>query len=105
MATSEIDGIRAMLQSKPRPVGWAARRHRLDDIGSVWPVADDVKLKSVDVDGDDATRLANVAGAADVSVILEIWPYMIHAWPLWNAQLEPGRRALASAGAFIRAHL
>src|SRR5213083_1313504 len=51
MATSEIDNIRALLQSKPRPVGWAERRHRLDDIGSVWPVADDVKLETVDVDG------------------------------------------------------
>jgi monoterpene epsilon-lactone hydrolase len=54
---------------------------------------------------DDATRFAAVAGAADVRVTLEIWPQMIHAWPLWNAHLEPGRRALASAGAFIREHL
>jgi epsilon-lactone hydrolase len=54
---------------------------------------------------DDATRFAAVAGAADVRVTLEIWPQMIHAWPLWNARLEPGRRALASAGAFIRQHL
>jgi acetyl esterase/lipase len=54
---------------------------------------------------DDATRLANVAGAADVPVTLEIWPHMIHAWPLWNAHLEAGRRALASAGAFIRARI
>jgi epsilon-lactone hydrolase len=54
---------------------------------------------------DDATRFAAVAGAADVRVNLEIWPQMIHAWPLWNAHLEPGRRALASAGAFIREHI
>jgi len=54
---------------------------------------------------DDATRFAAVAGAADVRVTLEIWPQMIHAWPLWNARLEPGRLALASAGAFIRQHL
>jgi monoterpene epsilon-lactone hydrolase len=54
---------------------------------------------------DDATRFAAVAGAADVRVTLEIWPQMIHAWPLWNAHLEPGRRALARAGAFIREHL
>ena len=54
---------------------------------------------------DDATRLAARAGAADVAVTLEIWPQMIHAWPLWNAHLEDGRRALASAGSFIRAHL
>ena len=53
---------------------------------------------------DDATRVASRAGAADVAVTLEIWPHMIHAWPLWNAHLEAGRRALASAGAFIRSH-
>jgi acetyl esterase/lipase len=53
----------------------------------------------------DATRFAEAAGAADVPVTLEIWPHMIHAWHLWNAALEPARRALASAGAFMRAHL
>ena len=54
---------------------------------------------------DDAVRFAAAAGAQDVPVSLEIWPHMIHAWPLWNAQLEPGRRALAAAGAFLRRHL
>jgi acetyl esterase/lipase len=54
---------------------------------------------------DDATRLAAQAGAADVAVTLEIWPHMIHAWPLWNAHLEDGRRALASAGSFIGARV
>ena len=294
MAQSEITAIRALLSSKPRPVGWTERRKRLDDVGSVWPVADDVKIATVDVNGlpgewsivpgsdlsrvlmffhgggycsgsivshrrlvteagraagvrtlaiayrlapehpfpaayddvrtawrflrdqnipaahiaiggdsagagltlaligrlrdaqeklpscawlispwtdltmsgpalssrdavdplihkeylieladaylptgmdrkdprvsplyadlkgfppviiqvgsaetllDDATRFAAVAGAADVRATLEIWPRMIHAWPLWNARLEPGRLALASAGAFIRQHL
>lgn len=54
---------------------------------------------------DDATRLAARAGAFDVAVTLEIWPHMIHAWPLWNAHVEAGRRALANAGSFIRTHL
>jgi monoterpene epsilon-lactone hydrolase len=54
---------------------------------------------------DDATRFAAAAGAAAVPVTLEIWPHMIHAWHLWNARLEPGRQALASAGALIRGHL
>ena len=54
---------------------------------------------------DDASRFATAAGAADVPVTLEIWPYMIHAWHLWNAHLDAGRRALASAAAFIRRHL
>ncbi len=294
MAQSEIEAVRALLSSKPRPVGWPQRRQRLDDVGSVWPVADDVKLVAVDISGvpgeysivpgsdpsrvliffhgggycagsilshrrmvteagraagmrtlaiayrlapenpfpaayddvlkawrflrnqgipaariaiggdsagaglavalinqlrdaheelpacvwlvspwtdltmsgstlaskdavdplirkdylneladaylpagidrkdprvsplyadlrcfpptliqvgsaetllDDATRFAAVAGAADVPMTLEIWPYMIHAWHLWNAHLEPGRRALVSAGAFIRGYL
>lgn len=51
---------------------------------------------------DDAVRFAAAAGSADVAVTLEIWPHMIYAWPLWNAHLEAGRRALASAGAFMR---
>lgn len=53
----------------------------------------------------DSTRFAAAAGAADVPVMLEIWPHMIHAWPMWNARLEPGRQALANAGAFVRRHL
>ena len=53
----------------------------------------------------DATRLAEAAGIADVEVRLEIWPHMIHAWPVWNAALEDGRRALASAGEFVRARI
>jgi hypothetical protein len=40
-----------------------------------------------------------------VRINLEIWPHMIHAWHLWAPQLEEGRRAIASAGAFIRARL
>jgi epsilon-lactone hydrolase len=49
----------------------------------------------------DATRFAAAAGAADVDVTLEIWPHMIHAWPMWNAKLDDGRRALARAGEFV----
>ena len=54
---------------------------------------------------DDAVRLAAAAGEADVPVTLEIWPHMIHGWHPWNAGLESGRRALGSAGTFLRGHL
>jgi epsilon-lactone hydrolase len=54
---------------------------------------------------DDAVRLAGAAGAADDRVTLEIWPHMIHAWPLWNARVAAGRQALESAGDFMRRHL
>jgi epsilon-lactone hydrolase len=54
---------------------------------------------------DDAVRIVARAGAADVAATLEIWPHMIHAWPLWAGRLEAGRAALASTGAFIKAKL
>ena len=54
---------------------------------------------------DDAVRFARNAGSQGLFVTLEVWPHMIHAWALWNAQLEPGRRALANAGAFMQRHL
>ena len=64
-----------------------------------------VQVGSAETLLEDATRFAAAAGAADVSVTLEVWPHMIHAWPMWNAGLKPGRSALAHAGAFMRAHL
>ena len=51
MSESEIDAIRALLGAKPRPVGWEERRRRIEEVCSVWPVADDVKLEAVDLDG------------------------------------------------------
>ena len=51
MDGGEIDAVRALLSSKPRPVGWVQRRERLDEVGSIWPVADDVNLDLVDLDG------------------------------------------------------
>lgn len=51
---------------------------------------------------DDAVRFAGAAAAADVNVTLEVWPHMIHAWPMWNARLADGRKALEHAGEFMR---
>ena len=51
---------------------------------------------------DDAVRLAQRAGATDVPVDLQIWPEMVHVWPLFHPELAAGRRALDAAGAFIR---
>jgi epsilon-lactone hydrolase len=51
MAQNEIEAVRALLTAKPRPVGWAQRRQRLDEVGSVWPVADDVRLTPIDLGG------------------------------------------------------
>src|SRR5256885_10460639 len=48
---TEIASIRKLLTSKPRPVGWAERRQRLDEVGTIWPVAEDVALAAVDLGG------------------------------------------------------
>jgi monoterpene epsilon-lactone hydrolase len=165
MGQNEIEAVRTLLSSKPRPVGWAERRQRLDEVEqpacawlvSPWtdltmsgstlaskdavdplihkgylgelaeaylpagldrrdprvsPLYSDlrglpptlIQVGSNETLLDDAVRFTAAAGAAGVAVTLEIWPRMIHAWPLWNAQLEPGRRALASAGIFMRNH-
>ncbi|MET0862122.1 MAG: alpha/beta hydrolase [Microbacterium sp.] len=50
-ADGGIGAVREMLGSKPRPVGWAQRRARIDEVGSAWPIATDIRLTSVDVDG------------------------------------------------------
>jgi epsilon-lactone hydrolase len=51
---------------------------------------------------DDAIRLAQHAGAADVRVDLQVWPEMIHVWPLFHPELAAGKRALDNAGAWIK---
>jgi acetyl esterase/lipase len=71
------------------------------DLRGLPPVL--VQVGSAETLLDDAVRIAGRLGAADVPVRLEVWPHMIHAWPLWSARLADGRRALASAGAFLRA--
>jgi acetyl esterase/lipase len=73
------------------------------DLGGFPPIL--IQVGSAETLLADATRLAEVAGAADIDVTLQIWPHMIHAWPVWNARLEAGRHALAFAGQFIRAQM
>jgi epsilon-lactone hydrolase len=51
---------------------------------------------------DDSMRLARAAAQANVRVVLETWPDMIHAWTLYYPQLDEGRRALDSMGRFVQ---
>jgi len=50
----------------------------------------------------DATRLAEQAQAAGVSVMLEVWPEMWHVWHGWAATLPEGQAALERIGAYVR---
>lgn len=64
-----------------------------------------VQVGSAETLLDDAVAVAERFGEADVSVTLEIWPRMIHAWHLWSMRLTAGRQAIASAGTYIGARL
>src|SRR5213083_1347021 len=92
MAQSEIDAVRALLSSKPRPLGWPERRQRLDDVGSVWPVADDVELAAVDVNG-MAGEYSLVPGS-DPSRILMFF----HGGGYCSGSILSHRRMVSEAG-------
>ena len=92
MAQSEIDAIRALLTSKPRPAGWTERRQRLDEVGSVWPVADDVKLIAVDADG-ILGEWSSVAGSDSSRVLL-----FFHGGGYCSGSIRSHRRMVSEAG-------
>jgi acetyl esterase/lipase len=62
-----------------------------------------IQVGAAEVLLDDSIRLAQIAGAADVAVDLQIWPEMIHVWHIYHPELAAGRRAIAAGGEFARA--
>src|SRR6476620_1515105 len=92
MAQSEIDAVRALLRSKPRPVGWPARRKRLDEVGAVWPVADDVELTAVDVNGMPGEY--SVVPGSDSSRVLMFF----HGGGYCSGSIRSHRRLVSEAG-------
>jgi monoterpene epsilon-lactone hydrolase len=64
-----------------------------------------IQVGSAEILLDDATRLAERAGAADVSTRLEIWPNMPHVWHLFGFMLSEGRDAIRSAGTFLETQM
>lgn len=51
---------------------------------------------------DDATRLANAARAAGVTVNLQVWPHLWHVWHLYAGLLPEADAALRSIAGFVR---
>ena len=92
MAQNEIDAVRALLVSKPRPVGWRERRRRLDDVGSAWPVAKDVKLAAVDANGVPAEY--SIVPGSDPSRILMFF----HGGGYCSGSILSHRRLVTEAG-------
>ncbi len=92
MAQTEIDVIRALLASKPRPVGWSERRQRLDEVGSIWPVADDVRLAAADVRGVPA-EWSSVPGSDPSRLVL-----FFHGGGYCSGSIRSHRRMISELG-------
>ena len=96
MSSREIDAIRALLSSKPRPVGWAERRQRLEEVGSVWPIADDIRVESIDMDGVPAE--SSLAPGSDSSRVL----LFFHGGGYCSGSIASHRRLVTEAGRAAR---
>ena len=92
MGQSEIDAIRALLSSRPRPLGWTERRRRLDEIGSYWPAADDAEFEAVDVDGVPGEW--SIVRGSDVSRAL----LYLHGGGYCSGSIVSHRRMVTEAG-------
>ncbi|MGC2076647.1 MAG: alpha/beta hydrolase, partial [Xanthobacteraceae bacterium] len=92
MTHSEIGSIRALLTSRPRPVGWDERRQRLDDVGAIWPIAADVELTAVDAGGVPA-EWSSVPGSDRSHVIL-----FFHGGGYCSGSIRSHRRMVSEAG-------
>ena len=88
----EIDAIRALLSSKPRPVGWAERRHRIEEVGAAWPIADDIKLEGVELNGFSAEW--SLAPDSDTSRVL----LFFHGGGYCSGSIVSHRRLATEAG-------
>lgn len=101
-------------QMAPKPMLMLLRDNYVGDAGERHPLASpiyaDLKgiapllilVGSAETLLDDALRLAGAAGGAEVPVHLEIWPEMVHVWPLFHQILAEGRQALVRMGEYIR---
>src|ERR1700755_1568173 len=96
MSTSEIDAIRALLTSKPRPVGWAARRARIEEVGAVWPAADDIRLERVGIGGVEGE--VSLAPGSDASRVL----LFFHGGGYCSGSIVSHRRMVTEAGRAAR---
>ncbi len=92
MVRDEIEAVRALLSSKPRPTHWSERRQRLDEVGSVWPPADDVTLETVNLGA--FTAEWSLAPGSDSSRVL----LYFHGGGYCSGSILSHRRLVTEAG-------
>ncbi len=73
----------------------------LGDLGGLSPTL--LMVGDAEVILDDSVRFAAKAQACGSDVEVEVWPQMIHCWPVFANVLPEGQAALDRMGAFLKA--
>ncbi|MEA1832450.1 alpha/beta hydrolase [Methylobacterium durans] len=97
MASSEIDRVRALLVSRPRPSDLAERRERLDWLGSLSTMPGDVRVEPAEAGGVPA-EWTSTPGADPARVLL-----FLHGGGYVSGSLASHRVMVAEAGREARA--
>ncbi len=97
MSNPEMQIIRAQLASSPRPVDLAARRARLDALGSRYAIPADVHIEPVSANGVDA-EWTSTPGANPSRVLL-----FLHGGGYISGSIASHRHMVAEAGREARA--
>ncbi|MGJ0509906.1 MAG: alpha/beta hydrolase [Methylocystis sp.] len=92
MAKDEINEIRALLASRPRPVGWAERRARIEEVGAAWPAEADIERRPASIGGIPAEW--SLAPGADPSRVL----LFFHGGGYCSGSIVSHRRMATEAG-------
>jgi epsilon-lactone hydrolase len=93
----EIDVIRTILASRPRPPDLGERRKRLDALGAQYPLPSDVRVETVDANG-VAAEWTSTPGADPAHAIL-----FLHGGGYISGSLDSHRHMIAQAGREARA--
>src|SRR5262249_4152516 len=97
MADPEIDVVRKMLASHPRPTNLAERRKRLDALGASYSLPEDVRVEGVDANGVAAEW--TMTPVADSSRVI----LFFHGGGYISGSLDSHRHMIAQAGREARA--
>jgi len=97
MSNSEMEIIRAQLAAGPRPPDLAARRARLDGLGSRYAIPSDVHIEPVSANG-VAAEWTSTPGADPARVLL-----FLHGGGYISGSIASHRHMVAEAGRAARA--
>ena len=92
MSNPEIDAVRELLRTRPRPAGLTERRERLDALGARYALPSDVQTRRVEAGGVPAEWTATPGADADRVILF------LHGGGYISGSIESHRHMIAEAG-------